>query len=90
MRTRVSPALVQVLQFHGTYSFYLQKWTKTGIRHEAKYEPNGFKRDLVMNARRFILDMMPAYFKDMLKLPLEMMKTKTERRNPYFLVEEAK
>jgi anaerobic magnesium-protoporphyrin IX monomethyl ester cyclase len=75
MRVRVSPALVQLLQFYGNYSFYIVKWLKGKMRRGRKCRLREFKRDLMTKAWRFTLDMMPTYLRDMMHLPLELMRT---------------
>jgi anaerobic magnesium-protoporphyrin IX monomethyl ester cyclase len=72
MKTRVHPALIQVLQFYGNYSFYIRKFLMGKLQpHKVKE----FKRDLVSNAHNFILDTMPTYFRDVLSLPKRLIST---------------
>jgi len=72
METRVHPALIQMLQYYGNYSFYVRKFlmSKLKPRREA-----GFKRNLIWNAQKFIIDTMPTYLRDVLSLPAKLAST---------------
>jgi anaerobic magnesium-protoporphyrin IX monomethyl ester cyclase len=72
MKTRVHPALIQMLQYYGNYSFYLRRFLMGKLRPRKVKE---LKRSLVWNARRFILGTMPTYLRDMLGLPVEVLST---------------
>lgn len=69
MKARVHPALVQMLQFAGNYSFYLRKFLIGKLR---PHRVRDIKRTLVLNAHKFILAEMPTYLRDMLSLPLKL------------------
>lgn len=73
MRTKVHPVVTQMLQFYGNYSFYAIKYFKGRLRGERN--TNAIKQDLVLNAEKFIFDMMPEYFRDMLKFPRTLWQT---------------
>jgi anaerobic magnesium-protoporphyrin IX monomethyl ester cyclase len=75
MKTRVGPALVQLLQFYGTYSFYVMKWLKGRAKSREERRLKKFKQDLVSSSTRFVLDMMPTYLRDMLKFPGQVLRT---------------
>jgi anaerobic magnesium-protoporphyrin IX monomethyl ester cyclase len=72
MKTRVHPALIQMLQFYGNYSFYVRKFLMGKLQHHKVKE---FKRDLVSNAHEFILDEMPTYLRDVVSLPKKLIST---------------
>lgn len=71
-KTNVNPAITQILQFYGNYSFYIIKYLKGKLRGE---KSKGLKHDLVLNAQKFVFDMMPAYFKDILNFPRRVWET---------------
>lgn len=75
MDSKINPAVVQLLQFYGNYSFYLLKWLKSRIGAKSKIVVKGFKKDLVMNAQKFIYEMMPYYLRDLLLFPKQLIKT---------------
>lgn len=75
MKTKVNPAIVQMLQFYGNYSFYILKWIKGKARGDAGGKLKDFKREFVTNSEKFIFGMMPTYLKDIAKFPAELMKT---------------
>lgn len=67
MRTQVQPVIAQLLQFYGNYSFYIIKYVKSRFNPQGKAP--GYKQDLVVNAKKFIFEMMPLYLKDWVKFP---------------------
>jgi anaerobic magnesium-protoporphyrin IX monomethyl ester cyclase len=75
MRTRVNPALIQLLQFYGNYSFYVLGWLKGKLGRDAGNKLKGFKLDLMTNAQKFVFDMMPEYLKDFVKFPGQVLNT---------------
>ncbi len=75
MKTKVNPALVQLLQFLGNGSFYVAKWLKGKARRDAERNLKGFKRDLLYSSQKFIFSMMPTYLKDALKFPRQVWET---------------
>jgi anaerobic magnesium-protoporphyrin IX monomethyl ester cyclase len=72
MKTRVHPALIQMLQYYGNYSFYLRRFLVGKFRPHRVKE---VKRTLVSNAHRFILAEMPTYLRDVLSLPVKVLST---------------
>jgi len=72
MRTHVHPALIQMLQFYGNYSFYVRKFLVGKLRPQ---NINRFKQNLMSNAHNFIIDTMPTYFRDILSLPKKLRST---------------
>jgi len=72
METRVHPALIQMLQYCGNYSFYARKFLMSKLKPRMM---NGFKQILVSNAQKFILDEMPTYLKDVPGLPKKLIST---------------
>ena len=72
METRVHPALIQMLQFYGNYSFYVRKFLMSRLKPRRLKE---FKQNLVSNAEKFIIDMMPTYLRDVLSLPAKLAST---------------
>ncbi|PSN96338.1 hypothetical protein B9Q09_02345 [Candidatus Marsarchaeota G2 archaeon ECH_B_SAG-C16] len=76
MRTRVHPAIVQLLQMFGNHSFYIRKYLKGHlIDTNWKTTIKGYKRDLVLNAQKFMFDMMPTYIREFLGFPRHILKT---------------
>ncbi len=75
MKTTVNPALVQLFQYYGGYSFYLSKWLKSRFRMKSKEEVREFKNELITNAQKFIYEMMPFYLKDIILLPKQIIRT---------------
>ena len=71
MKTRVHPALVQMLQFYGNYSFYMRKL----LRGKVQSQKAESKQHLLSNAHNFILAEMSTYFRDMLSLPKKLRST---------------
>ncbi|PYB68787.1 B12-binding domain-containing radical SAM protein [Thermoplasma sp. Kam2015] len=71
-KTKVNPAIIQALTAYGYYSFYAYKWLHDRL-HDVKAV--GFKGDIMMNAQKFILRMMPSYIKDIFKLPSDILRT---------------
>lgn len=77
MKTKVNPVITQMMQFYGNYSFYLLKYLKGRLTgQERKWLMMKKKHDLLSNGQKFIMDMMPAYFRDMLKFPRTLLKTR--------------
>jgi anaerobic magnesium-protoporphyrin IX monomethyl ester cyclase len=72
MKTQVHPALIQMLQYYGNYSFYIKKFLNGKLRPRRSKEP---KRNLESNAHKFILGTIPTYLKDILKLPMSLLST---------------
>lgn len=72
MKTRVHPAVIQMIQFYANYSFYVRKYIRSKI---ARIEINERKRELVSRATDFIFRMMPDYIRDMAKFPKELIRT---------------
>lgn len=68
------------MQFYGNYSFYVIKYFKGRLRG---LESNGSKKksELLSNGEKFILDMMPAYFKRHSKISE---KTVADAKTVYF------
>lgn len=77
-RGRVHPSIVQILQFYGTYSFYVRKFFRNMILRK---KPVGYKRDLVINATRYIFDMMPSYLRDISEFPRRVLETARKYRD---------
>lgn len=77
-KTRVNPAIIQALTAYGYYSFYAYKWLHDRL-HEVRAV--GFKDQIMMNAQKFIMRMMPSYIKDIFRLPSDIMKTAILYRN---------
>jgi anaerobic magnesium-protoporphyrin IX monomethyl ester cyclase len=72
MKARVHPALIQMLQFYGNYSFYARRFL------EGKLRPNRYndaKRTLMSNAQKFIVGAMPTYLRDVMSLPVKVLST---------------
>jgi anaerobic magnesium-protoporphyrin IX monomethyl ester cyclase len=72
MKTRVHPALIQMLQYYANYSFYIRKFLMGKLRPRRVKES---KRSLVSNAHTFILDEMPTYLRDVVSLPKKLIST---------------
>jgi len=72
METRVHPALIQMLQFYGNYSFYVRKFLMSKLKPQ---RVRAFKRNLVSNAENFIIDTMSTYLRDVLSLPAKLAST---------------
>ena len=72
MKTRVHPALIQMLQYYANYSFYVRKFLMGKLRPRRVKES---KRNLVSNAHKFILDEMPTYLRDVVSLPKKLIST---------------
>jgi anaerobic magnesium-protoporphyrin IX monomethyl ester cyclase len=72
MKTKVHPAIIQLVQFYANYSFYVRKYLLSKIGLRAVHER---KRKLVSNATQFIFEMMPEYIRDMTKFPSRFLKT---------------
>ncbi|MEM0271547.1 MAG: radical SAM protein [Thermoprotei archaeon] len=76
MRTRVHPAIIQILQMFGNHSFYIRKYLRGRIVDTGwKYKIKGYKRDLVLNAQKFMFDMMPSYIREFLAFPRHLYRT---------------
>ncbi|MDG6988645.1 MAG: B12-binding domain-containing radical SAM protein [Nitrososphaerota archaeon] len=75
MKTRVNPAIIQMLQFYGNYSFYVLKWLEGKLRRGGGREPKEFKRDLMSNGQKFVFEMIPAYLKDAADFPSQVGRT---------------
>jgi anaerobic magnesium-protoporphyrin IX monomethyl ester cyclase len=72
MKTRVHPALIQMLQYYGNYSFYVRKFLMSRLKpRRAKC----FDQNLVSNAQRFIIATLPTYLRDVLSLPSKVAST---------------
>jgi anaerobic magnesium-protoporphyrin IX monomethyl ester cyclase len=70
MKTRVHPAIVQVLQMIGNHTFYIRKYLKGRfINRDWKKTIKGYKLDLVLNAQKYMFDMMPSYIREFLLFP---------------------
>jgi anaerobic magnesium-protoporphyrin IX monomethyl ester cyclase len=76
-RGKVHPSIVQLMQFYGTYSFYVRKFFKNML---VRKKPVGAKRDLMLNATRYTFDMMPVYIRDMAKFPAHFLETARKYR----------
>jgi anaerobic magnesium-protoporphyrin IX monomethyl ester cyclase len=72
MKTRVHPAIIQMLQYYANYSFYIRKFLMGKFRPRRVKDS---KRNLMSNAHKFIIDTMPTYFKDMLSLQKKLRST---------------
>jgi anaerobic magnesium-protoporphyrin IX monomethyl ester cyclase len=72
MKTRVHPALIQMLQFYGNYSFYVRKFLMTKLKPRRL---KGVKRNLISNAEKFIIDTTTTYLRDVLSLPAKLALT---------------
>jgi anaerobic magnesium-protoporphyrin IX monomethyl ester cyclase len=72
MKTRIHPALIQILQYYANYSFYVRKFLMGKLRPRRVKES---KRNLVSNAHKFILDEMPTYLRDVVSLPEKLIST---------------
>jgi anaerobic magnesium-protoporphyrin IX monomethyl ester cyclase len=72
MKTRVHPALIQMLQYYANYSFYVRKFLMTKLKPRRLQR---FKRNLVSNAQRFIINTVPTYLRDVLSLPAKLALT---------------
>ena len=72
MKARVHPALIQMLQFYGNYSFYARRFLEGKLR---PHRYNEAKRTLLSNARRFIVSTMPTYTRDVMSLPVKVLST---------------
>jgi anaerobic magnesium-protoporphyrin IX monomethyl ester cyclase len=72
MKTRVHPALIQILQYYANYSFYIRKFLMGKLRPGRAKES---KRNLASNAHTFILDAMPTYLRDVVSLPKKLRST---------------
>jgi anaerobic magnesium-protoporphyrin IX monomethyl ester cyclase len=72
METRVHPALIQMLQYYGNYSFYVRKFLMSRLKPR---RVKGVKQNLVANAEKFIIDTLPTYLRDALSLPLKLAST---------------
>jgi anaerobic magnesium-protoporphyrin IX monomethyl ester cyclase len=72
MKTRVHPAIIQMLQYYANYSFYIRKFLMGKLRPRRVKDS---KRNLMSNAHKFIIDTMPTYFRDMLSLQKKLRST---------------
>ncbi len=72
MKTKVNPAIMQIVSAYGYYSFYIYKWLADKLRNVRAV---GYKNDILTNAERFIMKMMPSYIADILKLPEQIIRT---------------
>ncbi|MBX8640057.1 MAG: B12-binding domain-containing radical SAM protein [Thermoplasmata archaeon] len=72
MKTKVHPAVVQLVQFYANYSFYVRKYLLSKMGRRAVHER---KEKLVSDATRFIFEMMPEYIRDMTKFPAQLIRT---------------
>ena len=70
MKTKVHPAIIQILQMIGNHVFYIKKYFKGRfIDTSWKTTIKGYKRDLVFNAQKFMFRMMPSYVREFLEFP---------------------
>jgi anaerobic magnesium-protoporphyrin IX monomethyl ester cyclase len=74
MKTKVSPALIKLLQFLGNDSFYILKWLKGKARNDSEHKLEGFKQELVSSSTRFLFGMMPEYLEEAMKFPGQLIK----------------
>jgi anaerobic magnesium-protoporphyrin IX monomethyl ester cyclase len=72
MKARVHPALIQMLQFYGNYSFYARRFLEGKLR---PHRHNEAKRTLLSNAQQFIVGAMPTYLRDVLSVPVKVLST---------------
>jgi anaerobic magnesium-protoporphyrin IX monomethyl ester cyclase len=72
MKTKIHPVITQILQLYGHYSFYVTKYFKSRLGTQTTHV---LKRDLLVNSRRFIFDMMPAYLRDFAGFPGRLWQT---------------
>jgi anaerobic magnesium-protoporphyrin IX monomethyl ester cyclase len=72
METRVHPALIQMLQYYGNYSFYVRKFLMSKLKPRSL---KWIKQNLVSNAEKFIIDTVPIYLRDVLSLPAKLAST---------------
>ena len=75
MKTRVNPALIQMLQLYGNHSFYILKWLYGKIGRGAGQRAKGAKDDLVSSAGKYIFERFPMYLKDLAMFPAQLLKT---------------
>jgi anaerobic magnesium-protoporphyrin IX monomethyl ester cyclase len=72
MKTPVHPALIQMLQYYGNYSFYVRKFLMRRVRpRRVKW----FDQNLVSNAQRFIIATLPTYLREIMSLPSKLAST---------------
>ncbi|BAB59722.1 Mg-protoporphyrin IX monomethyl ester oxidative cyclase [Thermoplasma volcanium GSS1] len=76
--TKVNPAIIQALTAYAYYTFYIYKWLHDRLH---SIRAVGFKDQIMLNAQKFILRMMPSYVKDILRLPSDVIKTALLYRN---------
>jgi anaerobic magnesium-protoporphyrin IX monomethyl ester cyclase len=72
MKTHVHPALIQMLQYYGNYSFYVRKFLRSKLKPRRL---KGAKRTLVSNAEKFVINRMPTYLRDVLCIPAKLAST---------------
>ncbi len=82
VRTKVNPALIQLVQFYGTYSFYVLNWLKGKLRGDTEGKPKGPKRELMLNAQEFTFKMIPEYLRDVLGFPEQVARTRRLYSSP--------
>jgi anaerobic magnesium-protoporphyrin IX monomethyl ester cyclase len=79
MKARVHPALIQMLQFYGNYSFYARRFLEGKLR---PHRSNEAKQTLLSNAHKFIVGAMPTYLRDVMSLPVKVLSTIMRYNSP--------